>query len=529
MLAHAGSPRAPQALYAQADASLLAGQPAAAAERFSRYLELFPSGPLAGAALRRLPFLYLSMEEFASAAQWADAALEEGHAADLAARLLQVKGEAALQLGDPAGAVSELTAALAGGLDPGDTQRADYYLALAYLQTGQRASGLESLQDAGDGPDAGLAAGAVLNRAYLLIEDGALEEGRDRAGGLRGAVSQSSARDGGAAGSGADAGGAGGHGGGARRLGPAVAGGGGDDSTAMLASAGAGDVSMAGLLRVADAAVAVDQDTRALRVLADLRKLGSAPESLEAIYRIGRIYGTRGEHRRAADRSTGRSWTPARRGSSGGVPAWLWGAELYNAGAYEEALIYLRDGHGASVWEPYRHLALGRVYYRLRRSDEANTALAVAAQAPDAAVAVEASYLYAAAHYQGGRYDPARDAYLAFAERFPAAAQVPSAFYRAALSELRMDRPDQARDLLITALGTIESRESPRGDRERRRGRPAPGPAASTWRRRSCTCWWRARSLPAAPTRRGPPWRSCGSGRRPASWRRKRACGTGST
>ena len=102
VLAHSGSPRAPQALYAQADASLLAGQPAAAAERFSRYLELFPEGPLAGAALRRLPFLYLSMEEFASAARWADAALEEGHAVDLAARLLQVKGEAALQLGDPA-------------------------------------------------------------------------------------------------------------------------------------------------------------------------------------------------------------------------------------------------------------------------------------------------------------------------------------------------------------------------------------------------------------------------------------------
>ena len=37
--------------------------------------------------------------------------------------------------------------------------------------------GLESLQDAGDGPDAGVAARAVLNRAYLLIEDGALEEG----------------------------------------------------------------------------------------------------------------------------------------------------------------------------------------------------------------------------------------------------------------------------------------------------------------------------------------------------------------
>ena len=458
VLAHAGSPRAPQALYAQADASLLAGQPAAAAERFSRYLELFPSGPLAGAALRRLPFLYLSMEEFASAAQWADAALEEGHAADLAARLLQVKGEAALQLGDPAGAVSELTAALAGGLDPGDTQRADYYLALAYLQTGQRASGLESLQDAGDGPDAGLAAGAVLNRAYLLIEDGALEEGatalEDFAERFPNhprvtealqvlAQTREALEDTEAALDAWDR---------LWRVAEAT------DSTAMLAAAGAGDVSMAGLLRVADAAVAVDQDTRALRVLADLREFGSAPESLEAIYRIGRIYGARGEHKRAAD-----FYREVVDAGPSGELRWrarlALGAELYNAGAYEEALIYLRDGHGASVWEPYRHLALGRVYYRLRRSDEANTALAVAAQAPDAAVAVEASYLYAAAHYQGGRYDPARDAYLAFAERFPAAAQVPSAFYRAALSELRMDRPDQARDLLVTALGTIESRE----------------------------------------------------------------------
>ncbi|MDD9989353.1 MAG: tetratricopeptide repeat protein [Spirochaetaceae bacterium] len=454
VLAHSGSPRAPQALYAQADASLLAGQPAAAAERFSRYLELFPSGPLAGAALRRLPFLYLSMEEFALAARWADAALEEQQAADLAARLLQVKGEAALQLGDPAGAVSELTAALAAGLGPGDAQRADYYLALAYLQTGQRAPGLESLQAAGDGPDAGLAAGAVLNRAYLLIEDGALEEGatalEDFAERFPNhprvtealqvlAQTREALEDTEAA---LDA---------WERLWRVAEA---TDSTAMLASAGPGDL----LLRVADAAVAVDEDGVALRLLKNLRRFGAAPESLEAIYRIGRIYGTRGEHKRAAD-----FYREVVDAGPSGELKWrarlALGAELYNAGAYEEALIYLRDGHGASVWEPYRHLALGRVYYRLRRSDEANTALAVAAQAPDAAVAVEASYLYAAAHYQGGRYDPARDAYLAFAERFPAAAQVPSAFYRAALSELRMDRPDQARDLLVTALGTIESRE----------------------------------------------------------------------
>ncbi len=453
VLAHAGSPRAPQALYAQADASLLAGQPMEAAERFSRYLELFPEGPLTGAALMRLPFLYLSMEEFALAAQWADAALREEQAADLAARLLQVKGEAALQLGDPAGAVTELSAALDGGLDPGGAQRAHYYLALAYLQTGQRDPGLESLQSAGGGPDAGLAAGAVLNRAYLLIEDGALEAGaaaledfterfpsHPRVAEALQVLAQTreALQDTEAA---LDA---------WERLWLVAEA---TDSTALLAAAGPTD----GLLRVADAAVAVDEDSRALRLLADLRKLGSAPESLEAIYRIGRIYGARGEHRRAAEFY--REVVDARpSGELNGRARLALGAELYNAGEYEEALIYLRDGDGG-VWEPYRHLALGRVYYRLRRSDEANAALSVAAQAPDETVAVEASYLYAAAHYQGGRYDPARDAYLAFTQRFPAAAQVPSAFYRAALSELRMDRPDQAWGLLTTALTTIESRE----------------------------------------------------------------------
>ncbi len=459
VLAHADSRRAPQALYAQADASLLDGQPGAAAERFSRYLELFPNGQLARSARMRLPFLYLSMEEFALAAQWADAALREEQAADLAARLLQVKGEAALQLGDPAGAVSGLTAALDAGLGPGDSQRAHWYVALAYLQTGQREPGLESLQSAGEGPDADLAAGAVLNRAYLLIEDGALEAG---AAALQDfterfpnhprvaealqvlAQTREALEDTEAA---LDA---------WERLWLAAEA---TDSTALLASAGSADV----LLRVADAAVAVDEDSRALGLLADLRKLDADPQSLrsiyrlEAIYRIGRIYGARGEHRRAADFY--REVVDARPSGELNWRARLaLGAELYNAGEYEEALVYLRDGDGG-VWEPYRHLALGRTYYRLRRSDEANAALAVAAQAPDETVAVEASYLYASAHYQGGRFDPARDAYLEFTERFPEASQVPSAFYRAALSELRMDRPDQARGLLTTALSTIESRE----------------------------------------------------------------------
>jgi TolA-binding protein len=464
LFAHADSPRAPQALFAQADASLLAGQPAAAAERFRRYLELFPDGELAGVALTRLPFLYLSMEEFALATEAADAVLQTQPAAPLPGRLHQVKGEAALGLGDPAGAVIALTAALAAGLDDANAQRAAYYLALSYLQTEQRPSGLEWLERAGHGPDSGLAASAILNRAYLLIQDGELEAGakalqsfaeeypnhprvtealqilaqtREALGDTEAALDAWErlwlARQAAA-------------------------------TNAVLESAGPAQATMVGLLRVADAAVAIDEDDRALRLLAELRRFGAPPESLEAIYRIGRIYGTRGEHKRAA----GFYREVVDAGPSGelnGRARLALGAELYNAGEYEEALLYLRDGDGG-VWEPYRHLALGRVYYRLRRSDEANTALAVAAQAPDETVAAEASYLYAAAHYQGGRYDPARDSYLEFTERFPDAAQVPSAFYRAALSELRMDRPDPARDLLTTALTTIESREARAGQPE---------------------------------------------------------------
>ena len=473
LFAHADSPRAPQALFAQADASLLAGQPAAAAERFRRYLELFPDGELAGVALTRLPFLYLSMEEFALATEAADAVLQTQPAAPLPGRLHQVKGEAALGLGDPAGAVIALTAALAAGLDDANAQRAAYYLALSYLQTEQRPSGLEWLERAGHGPDAALAANAMLNRAYLLIQDGELEAGakalqsfaeeypnhprvtealqilaqtREALGDTEAALDAWErlwlARQAAA-------------------------------TNAVLESAGPAQATMVGLLRVADAAVAIDEDDRALRLLAELRRFGAPPESLEAIYRIGRIYGTRGEHKRAA----GFYREVVDAGPSGelnGRARLALGAELYNAGEYEEALLYLRDGDGG-VWEPYRHLALGRVYYRLRRSDEANTALAVAAQAPDETVAAEASYLYAAAHYQGGRYDPARDSYLEFTERFPDAAQVPSAFYRAALSELRMDRPDPARDLLTTALTTIESREAGAGQ-----GEPAEGAGAGT-------------------------------------------------
>ena len=461
---YAGSARAPQALFAQADASLLAGQPGKAAERFKRYLELFPEGPLAGAARSRLPFLYLSMEEFASAADAADAALRERPAAGLTGQLLQVKGEAALQLGDPDGAVNALTAALDAGLDAAGAQRADYHLALAYLQTDQRELGLESLREAGEGPNADLAAGATLNRAYLMIEGGELEAGADALQSFadrfpnhprltealqvlartREALGETEA---------------------AFRvwewLWLAMQA---DGATAVLASAGPAKASMAGLLHAADAAVAVEEDDRALWLLAYLRRFGAGTDSLEAIYRIGRIYGTRGEHMRAA--GFYREVVEAEpRGELNWRARLALGAELYNAGEYEQALLYLRDGDGG-VWEPYRHLALGRVYYRLRQSDEANLALAVAAQAPDATVAAEAAYLYAAAHYQGGRYAPARDAYLEFTRKFPEAEPVPSAFYRAALSELRMDQPEQALELFTTALTTIESREARAGQPE---------------------------------------------------------------
>ena len=462
---YAGSARAPQALFAQADASLLAGQPGKAAERFKRYLELFPAGPLAGAARNRLPFLYLSMEEFASAADAADAALRERPAAGLTGQLLQVKGEAALQLGDPDGAVNALTAALDAGLDAAATQRADYHLALAYLQTDQRELGLESLREAGEGPNADLAAGATLNRAYLMIEDGELEAGADALQSFADRFPnhprltealQVLARTREALGETEAAFRA------WERLWLAMQA---DGATAVLASTGPAEASMAGLLHAADAAVAVEEDDRALWLLAYLRRFGAGTESLEAIYRIGRIYGTRGEHMRAA--GFYREVVEAEpRGELNWRARLALGAELYNAGEYEQALLYLRDGDGG-VWEPYRHLALGRVYYRLRQSDEANLALAIAAQAPDPTVAAEAAYLYAAAHYQGGRYAPARDAYLEFTRKFPDAEPVPSAFYRAALSELRMDQPERALELFTTALTTIESREA-------RAGQPKP-------------------------------------------------------
>jgi TolA-binding protein len=461
---YAGSARAPQALFAQADASLLAGQPGKAAERFTRYLELFPEGPLAGAARSRLPFLYLSMEEFASAADAADAALRERPAAGLTGQLLQVKGEAALQLGDPDGAVNALTAALDAGLDAAGAQRADYHLALAYLQTDQRELGLESLREAGEGPNADLAAGATLNRAYLMIEDGELEAGADALQSFADRFPnhprltealQVLARTREALGETEAAFRA------WERLWLAMQA---DGATAVLASAGPAKASMAGMLHAADAAVAVEEDDRALWLLAYLRRFGAGTDSLEAIYRIGRIYGTRGEHMRAA--GFYREVVEAEpRGELNWRARLALGAELYNAGEYEQALLYLRDGDGG-VWEPYRHLALGRVHYRLRQSDEANLALAVAAQAPDPTVAAEAAYLYAAAHYQGRRYAPARDAYLEFTRKFPEAEPVPSAFYRAALSELRMDQPERALELFTTALTTIESREARAGQPE---------------------------------------------------------------
>ena len=453
---HAGSARAPQALFAQADASLLAGEHGTAAERFTRYLELFPDGELAATAWSRLPFLYLADQQFALAADYADRALAHADAG-LTGRLLQVKGEAAFQLGQPDRAVDALQQALDAGLGPGDAQRAAYYLALAFLGSDRRSSGLEWLQQAGGGPDAELAASAVLNRAYLLIEDGELAAGAaelqrfaDRypnhpdvtealqvLARTREALGETEAA--------LDA---------WERLTLAVEAGG---LTGVPVSAGS--ASLATLLRAADAAVAVDQDDRALALLARLRRLGAQPESLEGVYRIGRIYGTRGEHRRAAD-----FYREVVETAPQGELYWrarlALGAELFNAGEYREARGVLGDGDRGGVWEPYRYLALGRVHYRLRESDQATEALAVAARAPDAAVAAEASYLYAAALYQGGRYEGSRDAYLAFADRYPDAAQVPSAFYRAALSALRLDRREHARELFAAGLATIEVRES---------------------------------------------------------------------
>ena len=453
---HAGSARAPQALFAQADASLMAGQHGAAAERFKRYLELFPDGELADTAWSRLPFLYLADEQFALAAEYADRALAYP-GVDLTAELLQVKGEAALQLGEMERAVDALLAALDAGLAPGDRQRAAYHLAVAHLQGDRLADGLDWLQRAGEGPDADLAASAMLNRAYLLIEAGELAAGAEA---LQRFVDrypnhprvtealQVLART-------------------REALGETEAA---LDAWELLSLAmeaesvtgvpvSAGPASMATLLRAADAAVAVDQDDRALALLARLRRFGAPPESLEGVYRMGRIYGTRGEHGRAAE-----FYQEVVNGAPRGELYWrarlALGAELFNAGAYQEARDALRDGDDGGVWEPYRYLALGRVHYRLRESDEAAAALAVAAGAPDAAVASEASYLYAAALYQGGRYEPSRDAYLAFSADYPDAAQVPSALYRAALSALRLDQPERALALFSAGLRTIEAQEA---------------------------------------------------------------------
>lgn len=453
---HAGSARAPQALFAQADASLMAGQHGAAAERFKRYLELFPDGELADTAWSRLPFLYLADEQFALAAEYADQALAYP-GVDLTAELLQVRGEAALQLGELERAVDALLAALDAGLAPGDRQRAAYHLAVAHLQGDRLADGLDWLQRAGEGPDADLAASAMLNRAYLLIEAGELAAGAEA---LQRFVDrypnhprvtealQVLART-------------------REALGETEAA---LDAWELLSLAmeaesvtgvpvSAGPASMATLLRAADAAVAVDQDDRALALLARLRRFGAPPESLEGVYRMGRIYGTRGEHGRAAE-----FYQEVVNGAPRGELYWrarlALGAELFNAGAYQEARDALRDGDDDGVWEPYRYLALGRVHYRLRESDEAAAALAVAAGAPDAAVASEASYLYAAALYQGGRYEPSRDAYLEFSADYPDAAQVPSALYRAALSALRLDQPERALALFSAGLRTIEAQEA---------------------------------------------------------------------
>lgn len=469
---HAGSERAPQALFAQAEASLLAGEHGTAAQRFARYLELFPDGELAATAWSRLPFLYLADGQFAQAAEYADRALASADAA-LAGRLLQVKGEAALQLDQMDRAVDALQKALDAGLDPGDGQRAAYHLALAFLGSDRRSSGLEWLQRAGEGPDAGMAADAVLNRAYLLIEDGALADG---AGALQRFVDRypnhprvtealnllARTREAlGETGAAIDA---------WERLSLAMEVGG---LTGVPVSAGP---SSAALLQAADAAVAVDQDDRALALLARLRRLGAQPESLEGVYRIGRIYGTRGEHRRAADFYR-EVVDAAPRGELYWRARLALGAELFNAGAYQEAQGVLRDGDRGGVWEPYRYLALGRVHYRLRESDQATAALAVAARAPDAAVAAEASYLYAAALYQGGRYTGSRDAYLAFADRYPDAEQVPSAFYRAALSALRLDQPERAEELFADGLSIIEARESAAGASAAGAGAPVPSGA----------------------------------------------------
>ena len=450
---HAGSSRAAQAMFAEADSSLMSGQHSESAERFSQYLEQFPEGDLAELARARLPFLYLTMEEFLSAALAVDASLRDDPARDLEGRLLQVKGEALLQLGDTEGALLAMSAALDASLDVAVIQRAHYHMALVYREIGQRELELKSLQEAAYGPDSNLASSSILNRGYMLIQAGDLEAGAEALQHLvddypnhpevaealqvlartREALEDTSAAnviwD---------------------RLWMVMKAG--DCTTATMASS-----SMAGLLRAADAAAAVHEDERALWRLACLRRLGSGADSLEAIYRIGRIYGSRGEHMRAAQFY--REVVEAEpRGELNWRARLALGAELFNAGKYEEALIYLRDGN-ESVWEPYRNLALGRVHYRLRQSDEANVALAVAAQAPDAAVASDASYLYAAAHYQGGRYQEAYNAYLDFIDRYPDDEDVPSAFYRAALSQIRLDQPDPARELLTTALLTIEARE----------------------------------------------------------------------
>ncbi len=460
VLGYDESPWAPHALFALAEAALAVGDLAEAVDRLLLYLELFPNGNLAPRAEERLPFVYLAMDRFRDAMETAELALRSAVTAELKARLFQIQGEAALRLNDIQGALIALNAALDTGLDPIGEQRASYHLALAYLRDGRRSLAIGALQRASNGPDNELSADALLNYAYLLIEDGQLVAGakslhwftesypdhvrlpealqilartREALGETEAALNSW------------------------ERLSFLLQTRGISEKV-TIGSVHAVPVSM--LIGAADAAASIEQDDLALLLLARLRSTAgvSTAEWMEAVYRIGRIYGARGEHMRAAGFYREVVLAAPRPSEIAARSRIALGAELFNAGEYREAISYLLDDGG--IWDQYRRLALGRVYYRLGESDKAVNVLQDALFAPDEEVAAEALYLYAAAFFQGGMFESALNNYLQFADQFPNSVRTPSAIYRAAISQLRLKRPQMATDLFVSALSKIEILES---------------------------------------------------------------------
>ena len=459
------TPAAPEALFFLAEAEYFAGDAAAAAVRYERYLEYYPGAAHRVAAGYRLTRIALETGDPAGAhGAWRRLAAEPAAAAYDPVALAALAGDVHAAGGDWTGAAAAYRAGLAADPTSRQQQVLALNLAVALVGNGSPAQAAAVFRRAAEGPDPALAETASYRHALLLVRQGRLEEGAAvlarfldrypgsvRAGEAEGLLIEVRQRTGDhqallqtldrlAR---------------RRRLTPA------EEQRRGLA-----------LLRVGDASAA-------LAALASSASALPAPAQAESRYAIGAVYGRRGEHARAAPYFAAVHADPAAALELRQRAAYALAITHFNVGEYDAALEVLGEltgdaaaaGAGAAGrWRGAAEFATAAAFYRLGRVEEAarhfdRAAAAAGGEAAPVAgselgLAAAARSWGALALLQSGALEPAR----ALLRELASASSSALHWYRAGLASGLLEDYAAAEREFAAALAATEATDPLRAE-----------------------------------------------------------------